>query len=148
MYVESLSHVVAAFATSAHFRFASLGGGVFFPSLEDTVGMAGVIFFVFSQKIEVVHETVRNEHLNNDVPHDSGGSNNNTDEVLMSTQRDQLEGLSSALHNKYLKEEDTDNNSNEKIVDENIFKWVQFCLFKFTSVEEVEYLQKYKNVEK
>ena len=131
---------MAALATSTHFRFASLGGGVFFPSLEDTVGMAGFIFFVLSQKMEIVHETVRNEHFNNDVPHDSGGSNNNRNDVLMSAQRDQLESLSSVLHNEDLKEEDTNNNKNEKIVDKYIFKYVQFSFFKFTSIEEVKYL--------
>ena len=118
-----------------------------FPSLENAVRVIMLFFSVLSEKGKVVHEAIWNEHFDDDVPNDSCGPNHNTSEMLMSIERDQSEGFSTILDNEQLKEEDSNDDSTEKIIVGNVGEAVELIFFKFTSIEEIENLQKDKNVE-
>jgi hypothetical protein len=91
---------VTALAAAAHFGFTSLSGRVIFPSLEYAVRVHDFVSSIFSQKTKVVHEAIWNEYFDDDVPYNSGGSNYDANEMLMSTERDQLEGLTTTLDNE------------------------------------------------
>ena len=97
-----------------------------------------LLFSVLSEKGKVVHETIWNQHFDNDVPDYSCGSNHNTSKMLMNTERDQSESFSTILDNEQLKTEYSNDDSTEKIIVGNVRKAVKLILFKFTGIEEIE----------
>ena len=59
-----------------------------------------------------------------------------------------MEGLSSILYDKELKNENSNNNNYEEIVDKELGKDVKLCFLEFSGIEEVEDLKENKNIEK
>ena len=92
------------------------------PSLENAIRIDYLLSSIFSQKAEVVHEAVWNEHFHDDIPYDTGGSNNNADKVLMSTERYKFKCFATILNNEQLKKENTNHNYDEEIVDKDILE--------------------------
>jgi hypothetical protein len=115
---------LAALAAAAHLGFTPLSGGVLLPSLEDAVGVDDLFSSLFSQEAKVVHEAIGNEHFDDDVPYDSGGSDHNADEMLMIAERNQLESLTAALNDEQLQQENANDDRDEKVVVENVGEYV------------------------
>lgn len=90
------------------------------PSLEDAVGVDDLIAPLLPQQAKVVHEAIGNEHLDDDAPDDSGGSNDDTDEVLVGAERNQLECFATALDDEELQTENANDNRGEEIVIEYV----------------------------
>lgn len=59
-----------------------------------------------------------------------------------------MESLSTTLYNKELTDEDAYNYNDEKIVIEEVAENIEFIFFEFTGIQEVEYLQEDKDIEK
>ena len=59
-----------------------------------------------------------------------------------------MEGLTSILYNKELKNKNSNHNNDEQIVDKEFRKDVKLCFLEFSGIEEVEDLKENKNIEK
>ena len=67
--------------------------------------------------------------------------------MLISAERNKLEGFASILNNEELENKDADDDNDKEIVEEEIREDIEFCLLQFSGVEEVENLEEDKYVE-
>ena len=115
--------------SATHLRFSSLSGRMLLPSLKNTVHIDDLVLLVFLQQLKVVHKRIRNEHLDNCVPYYSSSSDQYARDVLLGSQRDDLECFSSELHDHQLSNKNTYNDEDEEIVIEEICEDIKFLFF-------------------
>lgn len=76
-----------SFATASHLRPAPLSGWLFLPTLKDAIYIDDLFLLIFSKKLEIVHEWIWDEDLNDEIPDNSSGSNENTVDVSAKRKR-------------------------------------------------------------
>lgn len=140
--------MVMLFATSSsHLGTTPLSCRLLLPTLEDTVHVDDLLLPVLPEQCEGIHERLGDEDLDEDVPDDSGGSNNDAVDVSAEGEGDQFEGLSAIGDNKELTDEDACDNDDEEIVVEEVSEDVELIFLEFPCVEEVEDLEEHEDVE-
>ena len=146
--ISALALTVSALAlTVSHLGLPAFGGRVLVPLLEDAVDIDDLVLLVLPEEGEVVHEGVRDEHLDDDVPDHPSGSDDDALNVDLGVQRHQLEGEASVLHDEQLQHEDANDDDDEQVVDEDVGEDVELVLLQLAGIQEVEDLQEDENVE-
>lgn len=132
----------------ASFGFPTLSGRLVPVSLEYTINVDLLMFIlILLEKFEVVHEGLRYEQFDECSPDHAGGANEDTLDVMVHGERDQLEHLASVLDDEELEDEDANHDHDEEVVIEDVGEDVYFIFFEFAAVEEVEDLQEHEYVE-
>lgn len=135
-------------ALPASFGFPTLSGRLVLVSLENAINVDLLMFIlVLFEKFEVVHERLRYEQFDKCSPDNARSSDENTLDVLIHGERNELEHLASVLDDEELEDEDAHHDQDEEVVIEDIGEDVYFISFEFAAVQEVEDLQEYEYVE-
>lgn len=74
-------------AATSHLGFAPLSGRLLLPTLEDTIDIDYLFLLVFPQEFEGVHERFWDEDLDEGIPDDASGSDENAVDVSAKRER-------------------------------------------------------------